>query len=230
MAARDALFGFYYLGWPGDAYGPVVYGDPVWTSEFPILDWSEGVEFESILCPDTWKHGRAGSRVGTLRVDISSLGVGDFMWTFASECLVTKKVLELFERHGISGFKTRPVSITEVGSLGVGSSLALRELVPTGRGGDAHPASGVNILYEHEPCGLRIYSSFKSGIIVDARQWDGSDLFTVSGYPKFMIVTERVKDLIAQNRLTNCVLIRANDLEWGETLRPEDVDYALNED
>ncbi len=68
------------------------------------------------------------------------------------------------------------------------------------------------------------YSSYQNGILVDEAQWDGSDFFTVNGYPKHILVTERVKDLIIAHRLTNCVLIPAEKLRWPETvMRPEDL-------
>jgi hypothetical protein len=68
------------------------------------------------------------------------------------------------------------------------------------------------------------YSSYTNGIIVDEEEWDGSDFFTVDGYPMRIIVTERVKDLVVSAGLTNVLLIPSGNLRWPEgSVRPEDV-------
>jgi hypothetical protein len=58
---------------------------------------------------------------------------------------------------------------------------------------------------------------------VDKDQWDGSDFFTVNGYPRFILVSERVRDLVTQNGLTNCMLIPSDRLRWQSLTRPEDL-------
>ena len=67
------------------------------------------------------------------------------------------------------------------------------------------------------------YSSFRNGIIVDEKEWDGSDFFVINGYPKFILVTERVKRFVIEHHLTNCELVPSEKLEWGTTIRPEDI-------
>jgi len=37
-----------------------------------------------------------------------------------------------------------------------------------------------------------------------------------------MIVTDRVKDLIIRNQLTNCAIYPSEDLRWGNLPRPEE--------
>jgi len=94
-------------------------------------------------------------------------------------------------------------------------------LVAASQGGDAAPESGIYPLYEIRNIGRFSYSSFRDGIIVDKANWDGSDFFTVNGYPKFILITERVKELIIANQLTNCALIPSHELEW-KGKRPEE--------
>lgn len=96
------------------------------------------------------------------------------------------------------------------------------ELVVTGKGGEAHHDSGIRLLYLCTGCGLRRYSSYQNGFVVDTNQWDGSDFFTVNGYPAFVLITERVKNFIIENKLVNCSILRAEDIEWGDFSRPED--------
>jgi hypothetical protein len=180
---------------------------------------------ETIRCPVHPEHQRAGKRIGNLVVVLPSEKVGDFVWTWYSDCLITEKVLNLFREAGITGFTVKPVEIkpkTEKGHL-LTKSRVLWELVVTGKGGDADPRSGIRLVYTCPHCGMIRYSSFQDGIIVDEQTWDGSDFFTVTGYPKFILVTERAKDLIVEHGLTNCALIRSQDLAWGSDPRPEDM-------
>jgi len=67
--------------------------------------------------------------------------------------------------------------------MGTDSLPKVWELEVQGRGGNAHPDSGIRLLYVCPECGYNVYSSFQNGIIVDESQWDGSDFFTINGYP-----------------------------------------------
>jgi|YNPBryunderm2012_1023409.scaffolds.fasta_scaffold10186_2 hypothetical protein len=223
---------FYELIDPGELRhyvgGEYEYGQPQWETQFGLAEWTDDMEYplERTGCPVNPYHGRLVKRVMDLRIILPSPRVGDFVWTWYSDCLVTDRVLGLFRQAGFSGFEVRPVRVEKVKRLGKGrleDIPRLWELVVTGRGGDARPESGIRVIYRCEACGLVEYSSYRNGILVDEDQWDGSDFFTVNGYPKHILVTERVKDLIIAHRLTNCALIPAEKLRWPETVpRPED--------
>jgi len=96
--------------------------------------------------------------------------------------------------------------------------------VVLGKGGDADPESGIEFLFRCPGCGYTRFSSYKDGIIVDERQWDGSDLFTINGYPMYFLVTEKVRDLVVAEGLTNVSFVPAKDLVWSRgVVRPEEV-------
>lgn len=222
--------GFYLLTDP-DALrhykeGEYVYGRPEWDKRYGFADWSDSVHLEGIVCPVDPNHRRAGKRITDLTIILPSPNVGDFVWTWHGECLITDRVLGLFREAGFTGFEVKPVMVERVKRLGkrrLEEIPELWELVVVGKGGDALPESGIRVIYRCEVCGLVRYSSYRNGILVDEKQWDGSDFFTVNGYPKKILVTERVKELIIQHRLVNCVLIPAEKVRWPETvMRPED--------
>jgi len=222
---------FYQLTDPDElrhyAKGEYLYGQPEWERKYGLAEWADSVRLESVICSVHPGHRRAGRRLTDLTIILPSPRVGDFVWTWYSDCLVTDRVLELFRQAGFSGFEVRPVTVERVkrlGKEGLEDIPRLWELVVTGRGGDARPESGIRVIYRCEACGLVEYSSYRNGILVDEDQWDGSDFFTVNGYPKFILVTERVKDLIIAHRLTNCALIPAEKLRWPETV-PRTEDY-----
>mgnify|MGYP001771065614 FL=1 len=204
-----------------------VYGKASWARRFGLAEWSDIVDLEQVICPVDPEHASVGDRVGNLAIVLPSPRVGDFVWTWHSECLVTDRVLTLFREAGFTGFKTKPVAVEKVKRVRKGQPVTiptLWELVVAGKGGHAHPDSGIRVIYTCEACGMIRYSSYRNGIIVDEREWDGSDFFTVNGYPKHILVTERVKDLIVANELTNCLLIPSHQMRWPEGLpRPEEL-------
>ena len=218
---------FYNLGKTYEDEKAVLYGRPEWEKKYGRAEWADSVELEKIVCPDYPGHQRPGERLTGLSIILPSPTIGDFAWTWYSDCLITDHVLHLFRQAGLSGFKTRPAEIEKVKRLGkecAASIPRLWELVITGKGADARPESGIQVVYRCEACGMVRYSSYQNGILVNEEQWDGSDFFTVNGYPKFILVTERVKDLIITHQLTNCMLIPAEALRWPEGMtRTEDL-------
>ena len=219
---------FYCLG-PPLLLGPLfenkaIYGTAEWYTEFGPSD-TEDTSYESITCSLNPRHKRAGARIGELHLVLPSPRIGDFIWTHLSECVITDKVVSLFREHNLRGFKPLNASIVKVKGSRRDNSTPFPqvwELSVTGNGGNAHHDSGIRLLYACPECKRPVYSSFRNGIIVDESQWDGSDFFIVKGYPRYVLITERVRDLIDQNKLTNCAVVRSEELKWGNLPRPED--------
>jgi hypothetical protein len=213
---------FYDLRHPGADRPHQVYGLSKWANKFSPAEWSQKVAGLSI--------GRIGLHVGCPRVDLrvvlTSHKIGDFVWTWYGDCIVTEAVLNLFREASFTGFEPRPVVVEKIKRLSRKRREEifippLWELLIKGKGGDAAPESGIRVIDQNEDGDLR-YSSFRNGIIVDEANWDGSDFFSVNGYPTFILVTERVKDLIINHQLTNCALIPSHELEWQSSPRPEE--------
>ncbi len=53
-------------------------------------------------------------------------------------------------------------------------------------------------------------------IIVDENNWDGSDIFTITGYPRYYLISERLKELIKKHKLTGVKLIPTYELKWPD--------------
>lgn len=203
--------------------GAEIYGKPQWEARFRPAEWSHLVGGLS--------RGRLGLTIEEPRFDLTivlpSPRIGDFVWTWYNDCIVTESTLSLFTEAGFTGFSSRPVTVERVRGIGPKrknkrSIPPLWELVIKGRGGDAHPDSGIRVIGKNGKTGELRYSSFHDGILVDEANWDGSDFCTVNGYPKHILVTERVKELIVERQLTNCTLIPSHELRWGHDDRPED--------
>jgi hypothetical protein len=206
----------------------LIYGRPEWESRFGMAEWSNrvgGLSTGRLLPP----YGEARS---DLTIILPSLEIWDFVWTWYSDCIVTESTLSLFKHEGFTGYEARPVTVERI--IGVSRRRReevtippLWELLIQGKGGDAAPESGIYVIDQSEDSSTPDHSSFRNGIIVDEDNWDGSDFCTVNGYPKFILVTERVKECIMGHQLTNCALIPSHKLEWGSDIRPEE---ALEKD
>jgi hypothetical protein len=215
---------FYRLKKPGENRPHQVYGKPKWERTFGRAEWSEksaGFSTGRLLPP-------YGEPRKDLSIILPSPKVGDFVWTWYSDCLVTDSILSLLRESGFTGFDARPIIVEKIKRLSrrrinEEAIPPLWELPIRGKGGDAAPESGIYV-YEYEEAGeiRKAYSSFRNGIIVDEDNWDGSDFFTVNGYPKYILITERVKEFIIDRRLTNCSIIPSDKLEWESGIRGED--------
>ncbi len=217
---------FYKLGAPYPDERYELYGQPDWEERFGRATWGKGTHYNDIVCPIDPTHPRTSGRCAYLSIVLPFPEIGDFVWTSYSEAVVPEHTLFLFRNAGFTGFEARPVKVERmIGSRkqGVQPTIpSLWELVINGQGGDAAAESKIRLIDHCEGCGYKQYSSFHNGIVLDESNWDGSDFFTVNGYPKFILVTERVKDLIISRQFTNCALVPSHELEWGSGSRPEE--------
>jgi hypothetical protein len=223
MVVKKRKQSFYILQQPVLGREKIIYGDPKWGNEFGSALWHDDVHYEDIICPRYPDHN-VSERHMNLKVILPKVKIGDFIWTWYSDCLAIQNVIRVLKTENCTGFALKPVEIlpkTEDGKS-IQKEPELSEILVTGEGGDAAVESGIRLLYKCPHCGLRRYSSYTAGLIVDEESWDGSDFFTIAGYPKSILVTEKVKQIISDNHFTNCMLICSEDREWGPIIRPED--------
>lgn len=197
-------------------YGKFVYGDTRWSVKFKPVEWAADVEFETIVCPLYTSHRRVGSRVGPLKIIKPSNISPDFSWTWGSEPLITESLNHLLSSAKITGFDVkRAVVVSIKKNISSVDSVNMFEMIITGKGGNASVDTGIEIVGKCEACGLLKYSLPKRGIGVNVYEWDGSDMFIVNEFQKFIIITEKVKNIIMDNRLINCAIIAADEIEWS---------------
>jgi hypothetical protein len=182
-----------------------------------LAKWVPGsTKLESIKCPLNEGHQRPGDRLTNLSIALPGIDVQDIVWTWVGNCLLTDRVLELFRAAGFSGFKVKPVKAAF--KRGVKVPPSLWELVVTGSGGIAPPESGVRLLEHCDACNLHYYSiCTKPENLIVPSQWDGSDFFWV--WPVgATFVTNRVADLIRENKISGVVLKRPSELDLSGNL------------
>ena len=167
------------------------------------IDWDDGVVLGQKTCPLNPEHRSAGRRLTNLSVVLSSRQVFDVMWTGASECLIQQSVLDAFSCQGFNGFEVKPVQ-ARFKRPGAGSPPQFWELIVTGWAGMASPKSGIR-LDETKTCPgcgrLRYTKASDYSSLIDPKRWDGSDFFMVWPLPRFVFVTERVREFAEKTGL-----------------------------
>lgn len=194
--------------------------------------WSDDMDFEgSILCSKYPSHQRPGRRKNPLRIKFESSKIGDFIWTWYSECVITENIANLFKEAGFTGYRLEPLIVTGVKGGDISSLPKMWEFKVTGKGGNICKLNQIKIKKECECCKHIVYSDFKRGLHLDESLIDGSDFFTVWPLPMFIITTEKVKNFIEKNEISNVKLIPLEDLEGeGEegSLSPGNYEDWLN--
>jgi hypothetical protein len=193
-----------------------------------LAKWDDEVSLEQIMCPVNPHHRRGGKRVSELSVVLPHRNVHDIVWTWLSDCLLQDHVLKLFGEAEFTGFDVRPVKARF--SQSSDKPPMLWELRVVGWGGLAPPESGVQLVEKCDACGDLEYSGTdQPELILDERQWDGSDFFFVWPLPRFIFVTDRVAELVHKHNLTGVRLIEPRSLEPIRGAGPGRLHYYLPE-
>jgi len=68
--------------------------------------------FEKISCPITWDHLDGYRRTSELAVQVKHNRRNEMMiWTWLSECLIHRELIEGFRQRGITGYRLRPAIV-----------------------------------------------------------------------------------------------------------------------
>jgi hypothetical protein len=187
----------------------------------PLAENAPGMKFERIVCPTHDGHKRDGKRISELSVIVHPLGLRDFTWTWLSGVLISPRVLELFEKHHVTGFEARPAAVSYPKGIKA-AAPEMFELIVTGWGGFAAPAAGVSLLKWCPDCEHKNYGIAEPSRLIDPAAWDGSDLFIVWPLPGFRFASDRLASILRQERVSGLELIPASALpvRGGATLSP----------
>jgi hypothetical protein len=195
-----------------------------------LAEEARDTDYGQIVCPADADHRRAGKRIGALSVIVHPLRVGDFTFSWMSDILVSQRVLDLFEKYHVSGFKAERVKTSYPKTI-KGRPPDLFELVVTGWGGFAAPAAGVKLAESCPGCGYKEYTIAEPSRLIDAAAWDGSDLFIVWPLPGYRFVSDRLADIIRQEKFSGVKVVPATQLptERGAGLSPGPLSWHMPE-
>jgi len=180
-----------------------------------LADVTDDVDWETVICPVNDGHQGSGNRITDLSLELPGRAVQDFVWTFLSECLIQDRVLKIFRENGFTGFDVKSAKAVFKKPVAGRDPPRLWEMVITGWAGLAPPESGIKLIEHCRACGHRVYSACNCpGALINSAQWDGSDFFTVWPLPAYVFVTDRVAQVIRDNRLTGVLLQQPSDLDF----------------
>jgi hypothetical protein len=188
--------------------------------------------FERVICPMNKGHSRPGKRIGTLSVSGSPTVVKkDFVWVWGPEVLVSQRMLDIFDKHRVTGFEVKPVKVSHR-RKNQGQPPELFELVVVGWGGVAAAAAGPKLKYWCPGCQHKIYTIAEPSRLIDPAQWDGSDLFMVWPLPHHCFVSDRLADILRRAQVSGAKLIPAPEIPMkrGGSASPGYLRYSMPED
>lgn len=174
-------------------------------------EWDSNMDFQQVTCPiEPDKHMRAGKRSPELSVLLRGTQ-NDIIKTWYSEFLLNDHVVDIFQKEGLTGYELKPVK-ARFKKKSDQPIPQLWELVVTGWGG---VAGDVNITYKCDGCGMLRYSAPKD-MSKFVTNWDGSDFFIVWPLPKYVVVTQKVVDVIKKYDLKGCLFKNIMQLDFSE--------------
>lgn len=196
-----------------------------------LAEWDRDVHLSQHRCPVFEEHKGPGKRLNDLSVRLGGKMVRDFVWTWYSECLIQRQVLDLFRDHGITGFAVKQVK-SRFRRKADGSPPPLWELVVTGWGGVAPAESGIKLdpARSCSACGSLRYTGLTNPEwLIDEGHWDGSDFFMVWPLPRFILVTDTVAAVIKEAQFKGAELIDVAKMEKTSGYGPGRLSYWMPE-
>ena len=164
---------------------------------------------------------RSGKRIGNLEVVLEDTSVPDFVETWYSEWIIQDDVLRDLRQAGLTGFEVKPTTASFKKSKE--PTPIFWEVIVTGWGGMASPASGIALDEENScsACGmLRYKQGTNPANIISSDNWDGSDFFMVWPLPNYKFVSGKAAKFIKEKKYTGCKIIPARELAFSNRVMP----------
>jgi hypothetical protein len=196
-----------------------------------LAEHGPDTKYERIVCPADEGHRRGGKRIGALSVVVHPSRIDDFTFAWAIDILVSQKIVDLFEKYRVTGFKAERAKVSFPKGI-KGKPPDLFELVVIGWGGFAAPAAGVKLVKSCPACGHKVYSVAEPSRFIDATAWDGSDLFIVWPLPGFRFISDRLAGILRQEKISGVKVFPAPQLpiERGAHLSPGSLSSFMPEE
>jgi hypothetical protein len=163
---------------------------------------------EKTPCPVSSDHSARLKRTGDLHVIADPLAEKDFTWTWRNDLLVSPGVLAAFRRHRVTGFEVRPIVAAYPEPVKT-RPPELYEIIITGWAGLPSAKAGLSVTRSCPACSRKRYAVADPSHLIDSDTWDGSDLFIVWPLPRFPFASDRLANIIRQERFSGVALVPA---------------------
>lgn len=170
-----------------------------------------GDRYSPIICPSHEGHRSAARILGNLSVIVAPSVQKDFTWIWSSDVLISRRALDIFVKHRVTGFETAPAKVSYSNESKL-PSPELFELIVTGWGGLGEAEAGVHLIKSCPDCGHSVYTIAEPSKLIDPTAWDGSDLFIVWPLPNYRFASERLANIIRQEQISGVKLMPASEI------------------
>jgi hypothetical protein len=169
------------------------------SSQRLLASAERAVPDEITLCPITegMNQHRSSRVMGDLRLEVKHNDAQQLViFGWLEGPVVHAQLLEELAKRGFTGYRLRPATVRFRNGL---LSSDYSELIVTGWAGVAPTESGIQLIEACSGCGYKKYSSLKDAEkLIDWAQWTGEDFFMVWPLPKYVLITRRVADALAE--------------------------------
>ena len=189
------------------------------------IDPENPYQSEKIVCPIFPGHRRPGRRLSPLNIIVPCQSPPDVVFTWMSAILIQDRVKEIFGGEQLTGFATRP-AVAKLRKTA--AAVPVSELVVVGWGGTAQAASGIREVGRCAGCGHLTYSGLEEpSVLINPKNWDGSDFFVIWPLPMFRFVTQKVVDVCKKHHITGVTFERNFPSSAGGGFSPGRLSYYM---
>ena len=146
---------------------------------------------------------------------------GDYYFTTSCH-VASSKLVQVLYNHEVSGFEAKKIECTGwydgKGNLLDKDASGYKELVITGRAGYLQTRRGAEVP-RCQKCGCFLgglkstKELLREGGFEVNDEWDGGDMFHYKNWKGAIIVTERVKQLLEDNKIKNVILTKLDEFK-----------------
>ncbi|MDF2788858.1 MAG: hypothetical protein K0S80_1956 [Neobacillus sp.] len=169
-----------------------------------VKEWDELVynlsQLTGLQKEDFHPGSEYGQPVGILKRNEPS----DFNFPFPGQIWITDKVKNILEKNNILGLEFSRAVIKGKGKTC--DSSKIWELLIKGRAWrEGYSLDKITIC---KVCKRKTFPN-PENIIVDEKRWDGSDFFTLDENPNMVFISEKAKNVLEENTISNyrCILL-----------------------
>jgi hypothetical protein len=138
----------------------------------------------------------------------------DFVWAMMGPLFCSPRVLDCFEREGLTGFVSNEVSVTVLDADGPETIRSHRELLEVGWGGYASAASGLRLTAICDGCDRRCYSIDEPSRVTEDLDTDGSDFLIIWPVSSRRFISDRAATVIRDHGFSGIDLIAAEHVKF----------------
>jgi len=152
-------------------------------------------------------------QVGDLCIDLFGDKLAHFVWVDSYEIIVNMELHDILEQSELTGFNFRNVKIDlweRDYPLEELPAPTLYQLVVKGNGGSIFPQNISHSLATCRDCGYIDWEPLDQ-IKVDKSQWDGTDIFNLTEFPGFTLVTEKFCTFLTSNHINEYRVIPSEE-------------------